>query len=298
MKENRQLQEELYEKLSGTWLDNERYFSCFCCFDAHEKPALLVYNNGGWCASCDRSFSLEYISQNVSSIPVSFRPTIREFRTLPKWRNWEKKYGDLYGIAKAAHQNILTTKALYFKNRGLEDYIEKGMFGILDGWAVIPIFDRKHDVIDIVVRSIRQKGVKYVVRPYKTDELVRPYKSDELRPLYSPDWLKVDSSRKLHVVYGIFTVWALEALGLAGVTGLTGKSLNAKSFDQFPDKEIVIIPDYNEEHAAYKLAGQLGWRGSVQRINWDYGITDLDDYRRNLLPAKFKQLYENEWSTA
>jgi len=271
-KENRKLQESLYETLtSAYWLDNKRYFACDCPFDTHAKPALLVYSDGSWCQSCGKSYSLEYLEQQASSIPTSFRPVIKEFKVLPKWKRWETRYGDLEGISTAAHKNLLKMKATYFKKRGLDDYIEKACYGLLDGWAVIPVFDADRRVIDIVARSINQKGVKYAVSVLS---------ENEIRPLYTVNWNLVHKSDKVYVVFGMFDIVAFDRLGLACVTGITGKSINAQLFDPFPGKEFVIVPDKGEEGAAYRLAEKLGWRGSVLRLSYPYPLKDPDEFSR------------------
>jgi len=270
-KENVPLQRELKDNLSNTtWMDNERYFSADCVFQDHEKPALLVYNDGAFCMSCNQSFSLEYIEKHTSSIPKSYRPTIKTYKILPRWRKWEKMYGNLTGITDAAHKNLLRTKATYFRNRGLDDYIIKAKYGVLDGWGIIPVFDKNGRVIDAVARSIRQKGVKYVVMPHD---------KKNPRPLYTPNWIRLMNSPFLIIVYGIFTVWSLEALEIGGATGMTGKSMSADLLQDF-QKPIFIIPDVGEEDAAYGLAGKLGWRGNVLRVDYPYSCTDLDDIRR------------------
>ena len=271
-KENRRLQEELKEKLSNTtWLDSERYFSADCINDTHAKPALLVYANGSWCVSCLKSFSLEYLQSHASSIPQSFRPTFQQFKVLPRWKRWEKRYGDLTEISLAAHKNLLRTKATYFHNRGLDDYIVKAMYGLLDGWGVIPVFNKDREVVDIVARSIKQKDAKYVISVLS---------ENEIRPLYTVDWDLVHNSSKVYVTFGMFDVTAFDMLGLACVTGITGKSINATLFDEFPNKEFVIVPDKGEERAAYQLASKLGWRGTVLRLSYPYPLKDPDEFRR------------------
>jgi hypothetical protein len=287
-KENPTLQRELFDLLDGAyWLDNSRYFACYCPIESHAKQALMVYVDGCWCASCNRSYSLEYIKSKSSSLPTSYRPTIVEYRTLPRWRQWEKRYGDLQGIADAAHKNLLKIKATYFKNRGLEGYIKKAHYGLMDGFAVIPVFDKEHNVIDIVCRSIKQQNVKYAVASIS---------ENEIRPLYCLDWDLVMRSQKVYVVFGIFDLTAFDILGLPCLTGITGKSINPSLFDEFPGKEFVIVPDRNEEKDAYKLASNLGWRGSVLRVNYPFKIKDMDELRRSTSPNEWKRLYEGEWS--
>lgn len=255
------------------------YFSCECVFDSHEKPALLVYNDGYYCMSCAKGGSLEYLEQHVSNIPS--RPTVHKHKLLPRWRNWETRYGDMEGIAKAAHQNVLKGNWMYFKHRKIDQFIEQGMFGLMDGWALFPVLDKNREVIDIVVRSIRQKGMKYVIRPYD---------GDEPRPLYVPNWERVNKADHIYIVYGIVTAWALESIHQPVVTGITGKSLNAELLHEF-QKPITVIPDYNEEKDGAKLVHSLGWRGKLKLIDWpDYACEDLDDIRKNYGDEKLAEL--------
>jgi len=287
MKENRQLQEALFEMLDGSyWLDSERYFACYCPFDTHHTRALLVYPDGAHCQSCNQSYSLDYLEKNVSLTPT--RPVIAKSTVLPRWKGWENKYGDIAGIAEAGHKFLTPERQGGHRKRKIDQFITKGMFGMLDGWWTFPVMDKHHTVVDIVVRNggRKDKDVKYVLKPYDVKTV---------RPLYCPDWDLVLKNRKIVVCYGILDVWAFYAVGLPSVTGITGKSLNANLFETFPDKEFIIIPDEGEEREAYRLAGQLGWRGSVLRVNWPYGIKDPDDYRRNLTEVEWKRLTHGEW---
>ena len=282
------LQQSLFDKLEGSyWLDSERYFACYCPFDDHEKPALLCYDDGWTCLSCNKSGSLEYLQSKLGTLPTRFRPKANKKQVfLPRWRQWEKRYGNLEDLAEAAHQNLLRTGATYYKTRKLDMFVEQGKFGLLDGWATTPVFDRQGNVIDIVVRAIRQEGVKYVVRPTE---------GNEPRPLYVPNWKRCDESDIIRVVYGIYTVWSLEYLELPGITGVTGKSLNSDIIlRNFPNKRFIIIPDHNEERAAYKLQSQIGWQAQVHHVNWEYGISDLDDYRRKRTKEELRRFVEGE----
>lgn len=238
--------------------------------------------------SCGKTGTLTYLESLVSNSRFTIKAHPKSI-LLPKWKKWEQKYGCLDEIAIVAHRNIKNTKASYFHKRGLGQFIDKGMFGLLDRWAVIPIFDKRKQVIDIVVRAIRQKNIAYVICPY--DE-------QEIRPLYSPDWSRVLKSSQVFVVYGIFDTWAFEAIGKPCVTGITGKYINPTLFDEFGGKNFIIVPDDGEFKNAYKLANELGWRGSVLRINYPHGIKDPDEMKRSMTKADWKQLIQGDQDNA
>ena len=281
------LQLSLFDKLQDSyWLDNNRYFACYCPFDVHKTRALLVYEDGFICKSCGASGTLKYLENHVSDTPL--RPTIQKSNVLPRWARWERNYIDIEGIAKVAHKSLTPDRAGYFRNRKIDQFINKGMFGLLDGWLTFPVFDADHKIIDIVVRNggRKDKDVKYVLKPYK---------EKVIRPLYTPDWDKVLKSSRIIVCYGILDVWSFEAVGLPAVTGITGKTINPELFTNFQNKEFIIIPDEGEEPDAYRLAGQLGWRGSVHRVNYPYSVKDPDEYRRKLTADEWRLLVHNEW---
>jgi hypothetical protein len=261
----------LLERLEGRKYSN--YFSAFCPFEEHKSPALLVYEDGYVCLSCRRTGSLDYLNKSIGS---HFRPTQHLYtvsRVLPRWRNWEEKYGSLEGIAHAAHKSLKanTPFQTYFKRRKIYDFVEEGILGIMGGWIVFPVFDRTGSIIDLAVRSIRNDSdIRYVVHP-STDL--------SIRPLYAPSWSKVEQADLIYVVYGIIDSISLHLAGLPVVTGVTGKSLH-------PDlllplrKRMVILPDAGEEVEAHRLANKLGWRAKVKELSFPDGCNDPDDIRR------------------
>ena len=263
------LQEKLADKLENVrWADS--YFYCLCPKHDDHRNSMLVWKDYFKCYGCGFQGRLEKLEAFIGSTPVKSRPSSKSI-ILPQWRNWEKRYGDMPEIVQVAHRNVLNGNDVYFKHRKIDQFIEPGMFGLLDGWAVFPVFNRNKEVIDVVVRAIRQMGAKYVVSIYNQDE----------RPLYVPNWDRVLKSDHLFVVYGIITAWALEAIGEPVVTGITGKSLKASLLDPF-QLPITVVPDYNEEKDAAHLVSQLGWRGKLKLIDWpDFKCEDLDDVRNS-----------------
>ena len=161
----------------------------------------------------------------------------------------------------------------YFKKRKIDQFFDVGMFGRLDGWITFPVFDKDHEIVDIVVRA--GEGKPDTATKYN----ICPYAENEIRPLYVPNWERVLTSDVLYVVFGVITAWSMEAMGLPCVTGITGKALNADLLQDF-HKQIVVIPDYDEDVAGAKLVNNLGLRGRLKLLDYEDNTTDPDDIRR------------------
>jgi len=282
---NPQLQKQLFNKLEGSrW--SERYFSAYCPFDTHQKPALLCYDDGWVCLSCGTSGSLKYLQDFLSrgTIRVSRKSSLKP--VLPRWRKWQQRYGDIHEIAENAHRIAKEYNMRdYFKQRQIDQFFDVGMFGRLDGWLTFPVFDQEHDIVDIVVRAGKGKpdeGAKYVIAPQ--DE-------NNERPLYVPNWERVLMSDVLYVVFGVITAWSLEAVELPVVTGITGKAFNAELLQDF-HKTIIVIPDYDEEEAGAKLVNELGLRGRLKLVDYPDTMSDLDDVRVKLGNKTLLELIE------
>lgn len=282
------LYESLQEQLNGR--EYTGYFAALCPFPHdggmyEHNPSLMVYEDGSFrCKSCHRHGTLEYLAQSIGRGGM-VKVTRSQSIVLPRWRKWAETYGDLLGIARAAHRGMKQYPGhdFYFKKRKLEAFIDKGYFGYLDGWCTFPVFDPQHRVIDIVVRSAKSKdGTRYVIRPDK---------GRVVAPLYCPDWQRVKDESTVYVVYGMIDAWAMYAAGLASITGTTGKSLSADQLKPL-GKRYIIVPDLYEEREAYLLAGELGWRAEVKRLKYDLGCKDPDDEVRINGIDRFKVLLQ------
>lgn len=263
------LYDSLLERMEGH--PYSHYFSTFCPFDSHKTPALLVFDDGlAKCLSCEKVWTHQQLDRKIGS---HFMPHHIDTVSvvLPQWRRWEQKYGDLNGIAQAAHRNLVRNPnyQTYLRRRKIYEYVEDGCLGYLDGWITFPVMDVQLSIIDIVVRSIqRDTDVRYVVHP-----------GGDIRPLYVPSWGKVTKSETVYVVYGIIDAISLHLAGLPVVTGVTGKSLSPDLLKPLR-KRFLIVPDAGEELAATRLANSLGWRARVKKISWPEGTKDCDDIRR------------------
>lgn len=244
------------------------YFMASCPWHGRdEHPSLMVHDDGFRCQTCNKFGSLDYLARYIKLGGWGYKVKAAQSKSvvLPTWRRWEQDYGDLLGIARAAHLSMKRyNQSWYFKKRKIDQFIETGYFGYLDGWCTFPVFDANHKVVDIVVRNSRTK--QYAVSPSKE------------HPIYVPSWVRVNENETIYVVYGIVDAWALYACGLPVVTGTSGKSLSASQLKPL-DKRFIIVPDRYEEADAYKLAGELGWRAEVLRLAYPDDCKDPDDIR-------------------
>lgn len=263
------LYENLMEKMSGHEYSN--YFTAICPFHDDHSPSLFVYDDGFFrCAACGKKGNLRLLERKIShGFATSNHDTVS--RVLPQWRKWEQEWGDLEGIAEHAHHSLKRFPQFqaYYKKRKCEDFINQGFLGYIGGWAVIPVFDRTHRIVDIVCRAVKGKGdTRYVVKPSEIAQ----------RPLFCPNWSIVEESDRIFVVYGIFDAVSLALAGLPVVTGITGKSLSAEQL--YPlKKRFVVIPDDGEEKDAHKLCNKLGWRARVKELTYPSGTKDPDGIR-------------------
>lgn len=249
------------------------YFMSICPFHDDSKPSLMVHEDGYHCKACGAKGNLRKLERKVA---FGFRPSNTVSAVLPRWKSWEREYGDLDGIVEYAHDNLLRNKKYrkYYETRKCEKFIDAGRLGYINGWAVIPVFGRDGRVADCVVRAVSGKGgSRYVVAPAPGNGM------ESLRPLYVPNWKRVIASDLVYVVYGIFDAISLELCGLPVVTGITGKSLCPDQLIEMR-KKFVIVPDHNEEGDAHKLANLIGWRGRVKELQFPDGAKDPDDVRR------------------
>lgn len=273
------LQSMLAERMDGVQWHGDRYFSAICPFphDGHieNHPSLLVYPDGFSCMGCERSGTLKYLASIVARTPTlthSVKVTIPAI--LPKWRKWASRFGDVSEIARVAHAYLKKFKGhqKFFVHRKIDQFIDAGLFGYLDGWLLFPVINQKGEVIDIVVRATSGKsaGIKYVVKP----DSARKYPN-----IYVPNWKRVMESDTVYIPYGMIDAWAFEDLGLPAITGTTGKSLSALQIRPL-NKRTIIVPDRYEESAAYSLSRELGMFSKVKILKWPENTKDPDDIRR------------------
>lgn len=268
------LYESLQEKMEGRRYNG--YFHACCPFPHNgrleEHPSFFVYEDGRFrCASCLKTGTLNYLHKYLGGNDTKMRKPARP-QVLPRWKLWEEKYGDLTGIAKYAHQSCKRYPQFmwYFKERKIDQFFDLGFFGMIDNWALFPVFDVNHKIQNIVVRHTIKKDTRYAIK----------HVEDSQPLLYVPNWRRVQGSDTIYVPFGIVDSWAFEACELASVTGITGKSLSADLLKAL-GKRIVLVPDEYEEKEAHQIANKLGWRARVKRLVYPEGAKDPDGLRIN-----------------
>lgn len=262
------LYDSLLERLEGRPYNG--YFSAHCQFHDDSNPSMLVYEDGYRCSACGAHGSLKYLDRKIGT---HFSPKVTRYQSsnvLPRWRTW----GDsLEEIAETCHKSLkkFSQFQTYFKNRKIDEFIEKGNFGYRDGWCVLPVMDSKRSVVDIVVRQTNQhiRDTRYVL-------LGNGLSSHSF--LYSPDWDRVQKASIVYCVFGMMDAWSLEALELPVITGITGQSIPVELLIAL-NKRIVIVPDDGEERSAHKIANAIGWKARVKELSYPEGTKDPDDIR-------------------
>lgn len=260
----------------------DHYFSCHCISPDHPDatPSLLIYEDAdkpdgkgrAYCTGCGFSKDHAYVLRMLTHGQINVMPIVsKKQQFLPNWRKWNEKYDNLENLVEAAHQMTVIDpeQQWFFRKREIKTMIEPLKLGMLDGWAFFPIFDQQHTVIDIVVRNAYTNKQGYIIHPDKERE--SPY-------LYVPNWKRVMDNNLVYIVYGIIDAISLEMCGLPVITGTSGQSLSNKRLMNL-GKKYAIIPDRNEEQAAYRLAQSLGYFTKVIRLRWEDGEKDCDEVR-------------------
>lgn len=282
--------EDLQEQLDEVHIYNG-YFMCLCPKHDDHRPSMIVSDTRQrfYCMSpiCGFNGTLDYLLHFLTGRPYQPKLHIKTPVVLPQWRNWTERLGDEAGIAAAAHGLAMRNKELqaYFKKRQIDQFMEQGMFGWLEGWHLFPVLNAQRQVIDIVCRGTKG-GTKYV--------LLKKQEERKLPPLYVPNWERVLASDVCYVVYGIIDSWALESIGLPVVTGTTGKSLHADLLKPL-NKSWIIVPDFREEKDAWRLKVELGWPSEVKELRYPYATKDPDEIRTKIGPAVLSQLLGVEY---
>lgn len=266
--------DDLADGLHGVkWHRN--YLAARCPFHDDTHASLLVYEDGYFkCLSCGAYGNHAKLQRKLQG--EKYRPPVTETKSAtPPWLYWKEKYSTYEEAAKQAYNNAKAFPALlsYLKQRKLDNFIQQGKFGWLDGWLSFPVFDQDGDFVDWVIRSHPSKktDLRYAIRPRKnrtTDN-----------HLYSPDWEFCQKSQEIYFPFGILDAWSIFACSLPAVTGITGQLVQAELLDDIR-KTIYIIPDRDEINGAIRLQERLDWRGRILRLNYPDGCKDSNDVLR------------------
>jgi hypothetical protein len=106
------------------------YFTALCPFHTDHSPSFFVWEDSGryYCKSCEAKGSLEYLNKYLGGKAVKVSRSVGQ--VLPRWSDWERKFGSLTDIAYAAHDAIKRFKIhlWYFQDRKIDQFFELGIW--------------------------------------------------------------------------------------------------------------------------------------------------------------------------
>jgi hypothetical protein len=252
----------------------EGYVAAVCPFHEDSRPSMLIWEDGKFfkCQSCGVSGSFEKLWRKLlgwDSSRVVAEATNFKGPRLPS------DLAQLSVVINEAHESLLQFDQFqwYLKNRGVEGRIEACRIGFWDGWYSIPIYDEEHHLQGAMFRANAtiQKGTG--------QRFIHP--DGQLNLMYCPDWRLLRTAKAVAVVFGMFDALALSDLRFAVVTSTSGKDSFKPEWLDSVRKPIYVIPDKGEETSAITLAGKLGWRGHVLKLEYPDDIKDPDGYLEN-----------------
>lgn len=264
-----------------TCTDYETYIALLCPYHGESNPSLLAYegrtkDEKGFfqCKSCGKSGNLEMLYSALQGwAPPSRRGDQRTQYDTPKLPTDLVELEELVIKAHLVLKKHGAQLSWYLQDRGVDGCIHMCELGWYDGWYTIPIRTEQGELEGVMLRASPQ---------VEGTSSVRFHQPKGQKPLlYIPDRSLVERTPRLAVVYGLFDALALASLRLPVITTTGGKdSFNPRWLDPFR-KPAVVVPDYGEDETARKLAGKLGWRGSVCMLPYTDKIQDPADYLKH-----------------
>ena len=257
---------EIENYLEGvTWHGD--YISACCVFHEDNNPSMLVYEDGFQCLACNEKGNLQKLLTKLDRSEKVKRPQFSKSKT--PWGKWLYDRS-LPELAWDAHQLLKRnpSQGYYLKERGIGGAIDELRLGWLGGYYFFPILNNSNKVIGLVIRTGTSHqilaGARYLVPP------------NQPPMLYVPSLELTKEQDKIVIVYGIIDAITLFLLDQAVITGSAGKTIEPALLDEFR-KPLIIIPDHNEDADGLTLAGSLGWRGEIHRIDYPEDSKDCND---------------------
>ena len=266
------------DEFEGLGKRYSHYISALCVFHEDNNPSMMIYDDGYRCLACGAHGSLQKLADKIG-LYTGLQPKIRE-QKFSDFRNpfnsWLRQ-NSISEFCYKAYQFLkrYPDQAVDLRKRKIDHLIDELLLGYFDGWYIFPVKDEWGNIVTAVARAgktlQKAKDIRYMLP------------NDSPKVLYCPNWHEVKDQSVLRVAFGIIDAVSLYSIGFAAVSGLSGKSIDPSLFDPYR-KIIKIHPDLGEEAEAYKLAGQLGWRGVVSRFDYPIDCKDSNDILANYGP--------------
>jgi len=253
------------------------YLAAVCPFHEDSKPSLLVWADGFFrCQACGVSGNFDRLYRKLLGWDAS---KVLKESTSFKGPKLPTELDELEAVLSEAHEALLKFDQFtwYLKNRGVEGRIEPCRLGWWEGWYTIPIYDSHHALQGAMLRA------NSTIQEATGQRFIHP--EGQKNMMYCPDWYLYSKAKSVGVVFGMFDALAVSDLRFPVVTSTSGKDSFKAEWLEDCRKRIVIFPDEGEYDSAMKLAGKLGWRAEVYKIDYPDGVKDpagfLETDRRN-----------------
>lgn len=243
------------------------YVAMICPWHDDHKPSLFVYEDDTFrCSACGVWGTHDRLYEKLEN-PHSYMPATEGASYRPP-----RVPDNLEAFATQTH-NLLKQyeyRQSYLTRRGVRDMIDKVRIGWFEGWYTVPVVGEAGAVEGMVLRAgpaLQEKTGLRFLQPYGQKPM----------PFF-PDRQLVQARDELFIVFGIFDALVLAELGYPVVTTTGGKNTFDPAWLEDYRRHIVIVPDEDEEEAAYKVARRLGWRGQVLFIDYPEDCKDPADF--------------------
>ena len=269
------------------WKDYGSYISAVCPFHSDSKPSLMIYKEDKFfrCLACGTTGNYEKLFRKLKG----WTPTAPRGEGVA-WKPPIKQGTDYEELSLKAFQRLsknIETLGWYLKDRGVLDRVEANQLGYHQGWYTIPVFDAQATWKGIVLRA------SPVIQKVNGHRFWMPHGQPVLP--FCPDYLLLERSHVVFVVFGMFDALVLSSLRYPVVTTTSGKSsFNVDWLDKYR-KPIVFLPDLGEEADAERYARKLEWRGNVHYLQYQENEKDPADMGKTIAGRQRLEKELEQW---
>jgi hypothetical protein len=169
---------------------------------------------------------------------------------------------------------VLDEKYYAWEQRGIEKWVvtDCRLGYLAPGWLTIPVFDSEGFLETMLARSTPAQEAATGLR-FTQVTGAKP-------TLYVPCQTALDRMRPIFVTFGVIDAISVYQCGFNVCTPSSGmNSLDVEWMD-WPSY-VIFVPDKGEEAVARKYAAQLGWKGSILKLDYQGHEKDPNDMLRN-----------------